>query len=616
MIIVDEISKSFLSVSFRYCNLYVNLLRKVRKTDSRVTYKKKYNYWVVPKETIDELERVCSNRLVWRKPKWKILNLPKPNYEELYKTEDYELPKLKNASLYNYQEYTAKFMIDRLDNYGLVINSMSVGLGKSITSISAYLWLKQNRGIKKGIIICPSTLKEQWKEEVVEAFTEEKSVILDGTKKKREKQIAEFANLKEGLLIMNPHLLLHDLELLLHLDVDLILLDEAQNLKSRTGKMNTALKNLVSKKQSDISKMSKINKQVLNSKPLGKPIHYMCMLTATPIKSHPDNLYGLMRLKDSSILGSWDSFDKAYMDYDIGYVGRMVKNHVGYKNLSKLKDIVDKYTIRLTEHEVSMELPEVQSKIISVPMDNVQKKMNEEALSTMNDASAKYYKLKTKDTEQAEKLYGLMMLSSMCQFAIANDPRIMKLTKSKGIQKKYLPMLTKTYSMSPKTETLLDILESIESSGGKAIVFSIFERQVRLLKADIEKRYPGRKAVIISGEQTDDENNEAKNDFKYDYNTFVLLSTEKGHEGLNLQHANNIIHYDLPKTQDGVLQRRGRARRVGSNHVNINEFFLITKNSADVTRYNKLKSQKAMSDGILVSDEAQSNEIKQQIGGD
>lgn len=615
MIIVDELSKSYLSVTFNYSKTYVGLMRQIRKQVSDVMYNKKYNLWKVPKSGVDVLEEVIGDRVLWKTPKWKIFNLAKPDYKDLYEVDDYDLPELNNdISLFNYQEYTARFMIDRLLNHGFVINSMSVGLGKSPTTISVYQWLKDNKDVKKGVIICPSTLKVQWQEEVIDTFIQEKSIILDGSKNKRKEILQEFAQMDEGLLIMNPHLLLHDLDDLLQIQIDFIALDEAQNLKARTGKMNNSLMKLVAKDKKAIQAIKTPNSS-LNSKVSNwtKRIEYLAMLTATPIKSHPDNLYGLMQLRDKAILGSWREFEKEYMDYE--YSGRF-KKHIGYRNLHKLKGVADKYTIRLTEHEVDLELPEVTPKMIKLNQDATQKKMFKEAEAHKSEALNKYEKIRNSNasSEDKEKAYGSVMVVSMCEFAIADDPRLVRLSKSAYIKKRYVPLIPKTYKMSPKTQALLELLDGVFDASEKAIVFTIFERMTRILKDDIEKTFKGVKVSIISGEQTDEENEQAKSDFKFDADTKVLVLTEKGHEGINLQNANNVVHYDLPKTQDGVLQRRGRARRVGSKHTHIAEFFLLTKDSKDMVRYEKLKGQKFMSDGVLVADDSQREEIKNKIG--
>ena len=117
--------------------------------------------------------------------------------------------------------------------------------------------------------------------------------------------------------------------------------------------------------------------------------------------------------------------------------------------------------------------------------------------------------------------------------------------------------------------------------------------------------------AIITGKTDEDSNDLAKKSFKFNQDTPVLIGTEAIQTGVNLQVADNVIHFDLPKSQDGVLQRRGRARRVGSKHQIIKEYFLLTKDSIDEVRFKNLKRQKLMSDGILDANSAQRKIIKE-----
>ncbi|QQG46539.1 MAG: DEAD/DEAH box helicase [Candidatus Niyogibacteria bacterium] len=64
-------------------------------------------------------------------------------------------------------------------------------------------------------------------------------------------------------------------------------------------------------------------------------------------------------------------------------------------------------------------------------------------------------------------------------------------------------------------------------------------------------------------------------------NTQVLLTTEAGAEGLNLQFANIVINYDLPWNPQRVEQRIGRCHRYGQKHQVVVANFLNTKNYAD-----------------------------------
>jgi len=88
-------------------------------------------------------------------------------------------------------------------------------------------------------------------------------------------------------------------------------------------------------------------------------------------------------------------------------------------------------------------------------------------------------------------------------------------------------------------------------------------------------------------------------DFKH--NTEVLLTTEAGAEGLNLQFANIVINYDLPWNPQRVEQRIGRCHRYGQKYEVIVANFLNTKNYADRRVLELLQEKLNLFDGLFGS---------------
>lgn len=88
-------------------------------------------------------------------------------------------------------------------------------------------------------------------------------------------------------------------------------------------------------------------------------------------------------------------------------------------------------------------------------------------------------------------------------------------------------------------------------------------------------------------------------DFKH--NTRVLLTTEAGAEGLNLQFCNIVINYDLPWNPQRVEQRIGRCHRYGQKYEVVVANFLNTKNYADRRVFELLKEKLNLFDGLFGS---------------
>jgi SNF2 family DNA or RNA helicase len=588
MIIVDYCSKGHLKVMFKYSKSYIKLMRRYRKIDDTCQFVKEYKHYIISTKYIDDFIDTFEDRIIWRYPLWKIKNLKPPDYSNLYNVPNYDLVKM-NYDPYNYQKFGIRFMVHSILNNNFSINSDDVGLGKSIQALNSFLYFRKEKGLKKCLIITKSTLKLQWKEEVIDFFFPLPTIVMgDGdktlSKKKRESLYQEFNQMDEGFLIINHHLLLYDLEELKKQSIDFVIIDECQEIKARQGKMN-----------GQAQKLCKGLKTVY--------------LTATPIKSKPDDLFGIVQISNPDIFGSWKKFSSEYIEYEKARFGVEL---IGYNNLDKLRKLSQQFIIRRTEHEVEMELPKVIPKVYKVNMDKTQIELTNKIKQDVSIAFQKYNnyrKQKDKDPNKVKQLYGALFGKRSSLQAVANDPRLLNLSKSKMIKNSYGTMVPQKYKSSGKTNLALDLIKEVIDLNGKIIIFSLFERQVQLLKDDIKNNLKI-EPLYVTGKTSEEHNQKSIKQFKNDPNCNVLLGTESIESGLNLQIANYILHFDLPKSQDGITQRRGRARRISSNHPIIKEWFILTKDSVEIDKFDKLKSQKYLSDGILGIDEAQRKELK------
>src|SRR4030066_1554599 len=83
--------------------------------------------------------------------------------------------------------------------------------------------------------------------------------------------------------------------------------------------------------------------------------------------------------------------------------------------------------------------------------------------------------------------------------------------------------------------------------------------------------------------------------------TKILIATEAGAEGINLQFCNIVINYDLPWNPQRVEQRIGRCHRYGQKYEVIVANFLNTKNRADRRLLELLQTKLNLFDGLFGS---------------
>jgi superfamily II DNA or RNA helicase len=117
------------------------------------------------------------------------------------------------------------------------------------------------------------------------------------------------------------------------------------------------------------------------------------------------------------------------------------------------------------------------------------------------------------------------------------------------------------HAVDSKAEALLDMLEPVftEDPSEKVVIFTQFLETQTHLKAQLEAQ--GYRVAIFHGSLTADEKEEAVRRFRADAQ--VLISTEAGGEGRNLQFAHLLVNYDLPWNPMKVEQRIGRLDRIG-----------------------------------------------------
>ena len=118
-----------------------------------------------------------------------------------------------------------------------------------------------------------------------------------------------------------------------------------------------------------------------------------------------------------------------------------------------------------------------------------------------------------------------------------------------------------------KAEALLDWLYKLQAEEGdpdlKALVFTEFVPTQRMLQQFLSER--GFPVVCLNGSMDMDERKRAQDTFAGDAR--ILISTDAGGEGLNLQFCHVVINYDIPWNPMRLEQRIGRVDRIGQTHV-------------------------------------------------
>lgn len=237
-----------------------------------------------------------------------------------------------------------------------------MGLGKTTSTVIAAL----ECGAKKILIICPATLKINWKREI-ENYTDRPISIAEGKK----------ISLSEDFVIINYDIIknFHDIKdkensQLLSASFDLVIIDESHYLKNAQALRTKLINNLV------------------------KKIERLWLLTGTPMTSRPIDYYNLLNLVDSPVANNWMAYVIRYCNgYQFRAGGRMVWNVMGASNLEELRDRTSSQILRRLKENV-LDLPE---KIITPVYLRLKSKAYEEVMG-------EYYAWYDKNPEESKSL--------------------------------------------------------------------------------------------------------------------------------------------------------------------------------------------------------------------
>ena len=413
--------------------------------------------------------------------------------------------KLLKVNLYPYQRTGALFAA----RAGRSLIADDMGLGKTIEAIAAVEILAKTVGLERVLIISPTSLKHQWKQEI-EKFSDRSVQVVEGLLAKRTQLYASDSFYK----ITNYDVIYRDFDLIARWMPEMIILDEAQRIKNWKTRTAKSVKKLESE--------------------------YAIVLTGTPLENRLEELHSIVEFVDRFRLGPTFRFLAEHQHVD--EVGKVV----GYRNLSTIAKTLEPVLVRRTKNEVLKELPQRLEKNYFVPMTKEQMKHHEENREIVARIVAKW------------RRFGFLSEADRRRLMIALQYMRMSCNST------YL--LDKTTDHGVKADELISVLhETFENPQAKAVVFSQWLGTHELLRRRLESCK--RDYVLFYGAVASSKRKDLVNKFKNDPNCRVFLSTDAGGLGLNLQNAAVVVNMDLPWNPAVLEQRIGRVHRLGQNQV-------------------------------------------------
>ncbi len=511
-----------------------------------------------------------------------------------------------------HQVEAAAFALASLPSGGAVLAD-EVGLGKTIEAglVMAQL-ASEGRG--RILVLVPASLRAQWRAELAEKFGLEAEVVDGDRARARERGGASAFDTGGIVVASHPFAAIRAGEVE-RVPWDLAVIDEAHRLRNawrRDHRTGQALRRA-------LRRCPKL------------------LLTATPLQNDLLELLGLTAFIDDALLGGEEAFRLQYageLTEDrtadlkarlapvvVRTLRRQVREYVKFTARRSLvedfaptpeeQELYDRVSEYLRREDafaiprarrallvlVDRKILASSSVALAAPLDRLAAGL-EAAIAGVRCAAAQEPELAGFE-EEAEEWGGEQEGP-----AASRTPAILRRMRSELAELRECARLARAIRANAKGEALvrgLDRAFTVARACGwpeKAVVFTEFRRTQDHLKGLLESR--GRSVTCLSGESGGVERRQALIE-EFRSRTQVLLMTEAGAEGLNLQFCNLVVNFDLPWNPQRVEQRIGRCHRYGQERDVLVLNFLNRRNAADARLYELLSRKLALFDGVFGS---------------
>ncbi len=423
---------------------------------------------------------------------------------------------------------------------GRAILADEMGLGKTIQGIGVAELLRREAGIERVLVICPASVKAQWRSEIARFSGLGVQLVL-GSASDRVRLYRE----PVFFTVCNYEQVLRDFQAIETARFDLVIFDEAQRVKNWEAKTSRLVKALRSP--------------------------FALALSGTPLENRLDELYSVVELVDERLLGpAFRFFHRHRVQSERGAT-------LAYRELAALRERLAPVLLRRTRRQVQEDLPPRTTEVVRIAPTEAQARLHGSHMQTVAAITRKRFL-----TEM--DLLRLRTALLMCRLA-ANGSALVD-----GQEPGH----------SSKLERLGELLEQLLAEPERKIV--LFSEWTRMLDR-VEPLLRRRRArfVRLDGSVPQRSRQSRVDAFQRDPAVRVFLSTNAGATGLNLQAADTVVNVDLPWNPAVLEQRIGRAHRMGQRRP-VQVFLLVTESTIEENLLATLAAKHELASAVLDPD--------------
>ena len=463
---------------------------------------------------------------------------------------DVPVPKEIHAQLRPYQERGYAWMYHNMRlGFGSILAD-DMGLGKTLQVITFLQKLKDDGVIDKkhALVVAPTGLLANWQAEL-QRFAPMLSVFLyHGAKR-------DLKDFSEDVLLTSYGLVRSDVDLLKKQKWQVVVIDEAQNIKNHDTAQSKAVRSLKAE------------------------VHIA--MSGTPVENRLSEYWSIMDFANKGYLGTAKAFNDEYAKpiQDFGNAAcaerfRRITSPMMMRRLKTDKTIISDLPDKIEQDEFASLTPSQAA---------LYQKVVDESMAVIMGKDET-------DSKQLFERQGLILQMMLALKQICNHPtQYLK-------DGKFVP------SLSGKTEMLLDLVDAIREAGEKVIIFTQFKEMGDMLQRFIAER-TGSEPMFLHGGCTIKQRKEMVDKFQNNRaDRIFILSLKAAGTGLNMTAATHVVHYDLWWNPAVEAQATDRAYRIGQKkNVMVHRF--ITKNTFEERINDMINNKRALAELTVSSGE-------------
>ncbi|HET7579102.1 MAG TPA: SNF2-related protein [Bacillales bacterium] len=432
------------------------------------------------------------------------------------------VPKAFQGALRPYQRHGFTWLHEQRKKGVGVCLADDMGLGKTIQAIAYLLAGQTKKKDTPALIVCPTSLIENWKREFqrfapsLKIYTHHGSDRFKGRDFEREKSAYD-------VMITSYNLATRDWSMLYSQYWPNIIIDEAQAIKNPATKQSQLLRTL-------------------------KAEHRIA-LTGTPMENRLEELWSIMEFLNPGYLGSLTGFRRNFV--------KPVEKNNDQQKVELVRRFVQPFLLRREKSDRSIirDLPE-----------KIEKK---EYCNLSEEQASLYQSIVNELMEKMQRASGIERKGLI----LASLTRLKQLCDHPQLVLKNTPAL----EQSGKLVRFFELLHSLSTNGRSALVFTQYVKMGHMLESFIREKFPNYPVFFMHGGLSSKKREELITRFREQNSPAIfILSLKTGGVGLNLTEASDVIHFDRWWNPAVENQATDRAHRIGqSKNVHVHKMISI-----------------------------------------